>query len=74
MFLVYQKYLVVDHKVGGVDTSYSPSLDLGGKLNLTENDMAYLMHQGIAVYNDNEPVQDNITYQLLHKDNHLNWK
>ena len=38
--------LVVDHRVGGVDASYLPSLPSGQNLNLAANDKADLRRQG----------------------------
>ena len=72
MVPVYQTVLVVDHRVGGSNTSELPGLDSGHNSNLTTNVMADLMNQGITVDDENEIEPENIQDQLLQKLNHLN--
>ena len=70
----YQTDSLVDHGVGGVDTSYFPSLDLGRNLNLTADSMIHIRYQGISVDNKNDPVPENILDQVPQKVNPLNLK
>ena len=61
-----------NHRVGGVDASDLPILDLGRNLNLTAGDMADFRHQGTTVDNGNDPYTGNIPDQVKNQVIHLN--
>ena len=60
----YHTTLVIDHRVGGFDDSYSPSLDLGLNSNLTVDDIENLRCFGVSVNDENYPAPDNIPDQV----------
>ena len=64
MLSVYQKYLVVEHGVDGVEFSDLPYLASGRNSNLTSDDMVDLWHQGITVDDVNDTSPENITYEV----------
>ena len=65
-------YLVTCYRVGGVDVSDIPSLDLLLNRKLASNYMADLRRQGITLNDKNNPVPENIPYQETQQLNPLN--
>ena len=57
---------MVKHRVGGVDFSYLPSLDLGGNLDLISSDMFDIGHHGITADDESNTTTENIPYQVPH--------
>ena len=54
MLPVFYTYLVIEHRVGGVEILDSPSLVLGQNSTLTSDDTADLRRQVIAADDDNK--------------------
>ena len=61
MLPVSELPLLIEQRVGGVEISDLPCLASGNNSNLTSENVAGLWHQGIAVYNNNDPFSKDIT-------------
>ena len=55
---------MVEQRIGGAEFLDLPCLASGNVLNLASDDMADLWRRDITVDDDNEPVPDNMSYEV----------